>query len=142
MNYLDPYDEPGKGCRVVGWFILAVLIIVVLLFLDGCITTQVKWERTYTATTKRFVDSLTGRYMIVEANCITIQHMWKSVAPDELKHLDRVAFTRLDTMQIWYCTEAGLKEELHNIQSYRNLMEAAHQDYRDAFPLIQPPMRR
>lgn len=120
-----------KRCATV---VLAVLLLTSCAYLMD--------EMIYTATIKRYVDSPTGRYMILESNCTTVQHVWEAVAAKALRHLQVDAFTDTKTMTIWYCTESGLKGELHNIQSYHYLIEAHRQDMRDAFPLIEPIGRR
>lgn len=113
------------------------IVILASLLLIGCAHADFGWD--YEATMGGYVNSPTGRYLVIKATPITVQHIWESIAPKDRCLMRVEAFTDWKRKQIWYCTEWGLSQELRNIQSYRNLTEAAKRDLRTAFPLIQPP---
>lgn len=111
-----------------------VTILALFSLLTGC----AMLGQTYEATIEGYVNSPTGEYLVIKANQMTVQDIWESVAPKDRCHLKVEAFTDWKKKQIWYWTKHGLKQELYNIKSYRNMMEAAGRDRKEANPLCLP----
>lgn len=100
--------------------------ILTLFSLLGCAAQLDHW-----AEPRGSVSTITGDYRVYEANCLTVQDLWEKRRGYTL---EVEAFTDWDRGEIWYCTDVGLEAELENIQSYKNLREAAIRDSEIANP--------
>ncbi len=131
MRSLDPFSEKEIEVRIPGCIILVILIIVLLLLGDGCVSHQV--------TTRGQVYSVTGTYNVYEADCATVQYIYLQYGGNQRITVSAcTVWAKEGKRQIWYCTQEGLKEELYNIQSYRNLINAHKYDERKWLQIVPP----
>lgn len=129
--HLDPFGDYQKAPRTIGFIIIGIIIVLILLFSDGCVSPQV--------ITRGQVYSVTGTYNVYEADCGTVQYMHQYYGGNPRITVSACTiWTKEGKRQIWYCTQEGLEEELHNIQSYRNLINAHKYDERKWLQIVPP----
>ena len=80
----------------------------------------------YSARVVGQTQSMTGKYRLIKTTPRVVQEVFEGFGGDPRLEVD--ACTVWCRGEIWYCTERGLRAELRNIQSYRNLREAAIRD--------------
>lgn len=119
----------------IGWVLLVAIIVWSLVQLAGC-ACQVSYQgrRFYEAE----VCTQTGVYRLVATSCVAVQREWEKIAPSDVCHLQVTSFVNRKTMEIWYCSQAGLEAELHNVASYKNLRGARERDLSAAFLFFIP----